>query len=736
MRHTVPVALAASQKSGRRAAAVHRPKALVTAAFDDASIARLRAMADVEYASFRDRMQLLTGPSLVSALEDREVLITEVDVVDAKALEKLPNLRVVAACRGDAVNVDVAACSAFGIPVLFAPGRNADAVADLTVAFLLNLARRLPAATKFLADPAVTAGNLAAMGKAFRGLQGYELWSKTVGLVGLGSVGRAVARRLSGFGVRLLVADPFVSADEAVLAGAQKVELDELLRESDFVSLHAAVTDATRGMVGAAQLAAMKPGAYLINTARAALLDEAALVAALDSGHIAGAALDTFAVEPPGRRPSARQARQRDPHAASRRQHERGRRAPGPDHRGRARAARARRGAAQRAESRHARGVLVDRTAPGAVCGRARRARKEIRPGRLRSPARCAGRGAGGEARRERRAAEIVANMKRLLEAFTAEMAKDARVREFSADKDVALYFVLPDVGLDLHIALREGQVAGGPRQAVGRIRRAAAHARGDPRRDVHGQGERDGSRDAGRGRVHGRRRQGDGDPAAPGRHAAAVHRRARGGRRSGRPRVDPAAGRRSAEGRRGAKPVGADDIRVDIVATTKELYEIQVITATGGNVCARIPGSRTRSGSRRASCSRATCAPRCSCGSISTACRSTRCSVPVVRVEHAHADPQEEARGEGGDPRARAVRHHAREHGAAVPADQHRGRVLRRHPARAVHHARHRRARRGRLRRDEGQLGRVHGEPRLVVAGRTCGARPTWWRSSSARRS
>src|SRR4029453_8119928 len=129
---------------------------------------------------------------------------------------------------GDSVNVDVAACTAFGIPVLFAPGRNADAVADLTVAFLLNLARRLPAATKFLPDPAVTAGNLAAMGKAFRGLQGYELWSKTVGLVGLGSVGRAGGARVRGLAPRRLVADPFVSAEEAVLAGAQKVELAEL----------------------------------------------------------------------------------------------------------------------------------------------------------------------------------------------------------------------------------------------------------------------------------------------------------------------------------------------------------------------------------------------------------------------------------------------------------------------------------------------------------------------------
>jgi len=599
MRHTVPVALAAAQRTGRRASPAHRPKALVTAAFDDASIAKLRGFADVEYASFRDRMQLLTGPSLVKALEGCEVLVTEVDVVDAKALEKLPNLRVVAACRGDAVNVDVAACTAFGIPVLFAPGRNADAVADLTVAFLLNLARRLPAATRFLADPAITAGNLAAMGKAFRGLQGYELWSKTVGLVGLGSVGRAVARRLSGFGVRLLVADPFVSVEQAVLAGAEKVELAELLRESDFVSLHAAVTDATRGLLGADEFAAMKPGAYLINTARAALLDEAALVAALDSGHLAGAALYTFAVEPPGAdHPLVRHGSViHTPHVG-------GNTNEVAAHQGRIIAD----GLEQLLCGEAPRCILNPETLAGFSWTGPRRVPTADE---LAALARRAGpavsdlqRDAQAEAQQEKldesaAPAEIVAAMKRILEAFTAAMAKDDRVREFSADKDVALYFVLPDVGLDLHIALREGNVAGGLGKPDGgsvvQLRMRAAILDGMFTGKVNAmeaamQGEVAFTGDAGKAMAI-QQMQGDmrrlytaaraqlGDPG----DLASLAQRAEGERRPSGSIPQPGAP---------VKPVGGNDIRAEIVAVTRELYEIQVITATGGNVCARIPGA------------------------------------------------------------------------------------------------------------------------------------------------
>ena len=125
------------------------------------------------------------------------------DIVDAKSLSQLPHLRVVAACRGSAVNVDVDACSAFGIPVLYAPGRNAVAVADLTVAFMLASARKLMAASAFLKDASVTAGNIGKMGQAFKQFQGQELWQKTIGLIGIGAVGREVASRLSGFGARI-----------------------------------------------------------------------------------------------------------------------------------------------------------------------------------------------------------------------------------------------------------------------------------------------------------------------------------------------------------------------------------------------------------------------------------------------------------------------------------------------------------------------------------------------------
>jgi autoinducer 2 (AI-2) kinase len=276
-----------------------RARILVTAEMDADGLAGLQPIGDVEHVPFKQAMRLLTGRTLAEELVGVEVFVTEVDVVDAVALSEADDLRVVASCRGDAVNVDIEACSELGIPVLNAPGRNADAVADLTLTYLLMLARRMPEAAAFLREPGGEAGDMGRMGRAFKQLQGRELWRKTVGLVGMGAVGRKVIERLRPFGVHCLVYDPYVAADRIRLAGAEPAPLAEILERSDFVSLHAAVSDETIGLIGAAEIAQMSAGSCLVNTARAALVDQDALVRALESGHLGGAAMDVFAVEPP-----------------------------------------------------------------------------------------------------------------------------------------------------------------------------------------------------------------------------------------------------------------------------------------------------------------------------------------------------------------------------------------------------------------------------------------------------
>ena len=226
---------------------------------------------------------------LPAALADADALVVRSAVqVDDALMEHAPKLRVVGRAGVGVDNIDADAATRRGVVVMNTPGANAVAVAELTIGLMLALARKLPAA-----NSTMHAGKWEK-----KSLQGAELRGKTLGILGLGRIGLEVAKRAKGFGLEIMGSDPFVSAAVARENGIKLVTLDELIAGSDYITLHVGLTAQTAGVVNAKSLAAMKKGVRIINCARGELIEDAALVAALKSGQVAGAALDVFAVEP------------------------------------------------------------------------------------------------------------------------------------------------------------------------------------------------------------------------------------------------------------------------------------------------------------------------------------------------------------------------------------------------------------------------------------------------------
>lgn len=231
---------------------------------------------------------------LASMADGAEGLVVHVAPVTREVIAAAPSLKFIACARGGPVNVDVRAAAERGIPILYTPGRNANAVAELTVGLMILLGRQLREAEESLRRSPNAAWSSAKRER----FVGIELNGKVLGVIGFGFVGRSVCRLALALGMEVKAHDPYVEPAAIEAYGAKAATLEEVLGSSDFVSLHLRESADTAGFMDRAKFRQMKRSAYFINTARGSLVDESALVEALETGLIAGAALDVFAEEP------------------------------------------------------------------------------------------------------------------------------------------------------------------------------------------------------------------------------------------------------------------------------------------------------------------------------------------------------------------------------------------------------------------------------------------------------
>jgi phosphoglycerate dehydrogenase-like enzyme len=233
-----------------------------------------------------------TEEELAAVVGECEILVTRsFNRVTRRVIERAPHLKLIAQGTSGTDNIDHAAARERGITILNLPGSNADAVAELVIGYMIALTRTVPAYTREL-----VAGKWNRDDCATR----HELRHYRLGIVGLGEVGRRVARLAALFVMRRVAVDPYITDDDFAERGAGRVHsLDDLLRNSDIVTLHVPLTDETRRMIGAREIALMPRGSFLINAARGEVLDQAAALDALRSNHLGGLALDVFDPEPP-----------------------------------------------------------------------------------------------------------------------------------------------------------------------------------------------------------------------------------------------------------------------------------------------------------------------------------------------------------------------------------------------------------------------------------------------------
>lgn len=265
------------------------------APFSTSGLAALRELGDVVYEPWTDTQEIQYPEELGQriAAEGIGALVVEIDFLFEELFDAAPGLRFAAICRSALNQVDLEAATDRGVVIAHTPGRNAQAVAELVLGHLLSLARHIPQASLFVADSQWEDPT-----EPYTRFQGRELAGATLGLVGLGRIGGRVARLARGVGMRVVANDPYVSPETRAAAGVTLVDLDTLLAESDFVSIHVPETSETTGMLGRAALAKMRPDTCLVNVTSPAIVDRDSLVDALRTGKLAGAAMDVHDSHP------------------------------------------------------------------------------------------------------------------------------------------------------------------------------------------------------------------------------------------------------------------------------------------------------------------------------------------------------------------------------------------------------------------------------------------------------
>lgn len=284
-------------------------KTVATARIEQPYYDMLAQYCDIKVTGWAVTDRIWSEEEIFPQLKGAEVLIIGYEKLTKEMLERLPELKLIACCRSSPVNIDVQAARELGIPVIHTPGRNANAVAEFTLGLMLDISRNIGRACReikmgrYLGQPMSNTSTCDSEdiiwelpdANVYAIYKGFDLAGKTLGVIGYGLIGRLVAQKAAALGMNILVYDPYLAASPD---DAAQVSLEQLLEQSDFVSLHCKESKDTKGMLGQQQFKIMKNTAYIINTARASMISQEALLQALECGEIGGAALDVFWTEP------------------------------------------------------------------------------------------------------------------------------------------------------------------------------------------------------------------------------------------------------------------------------------------------------------------------------------------------------------------------------------------------------------------------------------------------------